>query len=590
MDFSLDNFIERADRLSPKHLGKPLIGLTANHQDIDATLRDRYYRQVVEAGGVPLIIPPVDKEDIIAETLEQIDGLILTGGADIDPRWMDEEPHELLGNVNKERDLPELLIARMAYNRSMPILGICRGMQTLAIAVGGHVAQDISMIPLWQREKGIRHSQEEPREETTHEVRIKESSTLYNIYAQEKMMVNSFHHQTVDDCGGKFRPTAWSTDGLIEGMEAADGQPMMGVQWHPEWLGQDGQPLFKWLNDEARLYKHAKRLHSKIITVDSHCDTPMFFPQGADFSRRDSIIKVDLPKMTDGRLDTTTMVAYIPQPVGSQTWKDVAPFPTDSPTDYANLIFDKIKATVAKCPDRISIARNNDDLLINKEEGRKSIMLGIENALAIGNDLSLVGHFKNRGAVYFTLCHNGDNQVCDSARKSVRTWNGVSNFGAELIREMNRQGVVVDLSHAAESSFYDALEISNRPVVCSHSNCKTVCNHERNITDDQLRSLAKHGGVCQLTLYDGFVSNNPSEADVHQFMKHVEHAVRIMGIEHVGIGTDFDGDGGIPGLNDASDMMNFTRQLLKKRFTDDEIRMIWGENWMRVVRCAQGKR
>ncbi len=583
MSFSIDSLVDKADKLSPNNLGKPVVGLTANHQDIDATLRDRYYHQVVQAGGVPMIIPPIDKEDIIAETLQHIDALILTGGADIDPRWMGEEPNELLGNVNEERDLPELLMARMAYNRSMPVLGICRGMQTLAIAMGGHVAQDISMTACWQKEKGINHSQEEPREEKTHEVRIEKKSTLYNIYAQEQLMVNSFHHQVVDDCGTAFRPVAWSADGLVEAMESADGQPMMGVQWHPEWLAEDGQPLFQWLVAEAGIYKEAKRLHSAIVTLDSHCDTPMFFPQGADFSRRDSKIKMDLPKMTDGQLDAAIMVAYVPQPVGKQVWEDVAPFHTAGPAEYASLIFDKIEATVAKCPDRLAIARSSHDLLRNKSEGRKSIMLGIENALAIGKDLSLVEHFKNRGAIYFTLCHNGDNQVCDSARKSEKTWNGLSPFGERLVKEMNRQRVIVDLSHAAETSFYDALEISQFPVVCSHSNCKAVCSHERNITDDQLRALAKNGGVCQLTLYDGFVSNNPKEADIHRFMEHLDHAVRIMGVEHVGIGSDFDGDGGIPGLNDASDMLNFTRQLLLKRFSEDRIRMIWAQNWMRIM-------
>ena len=195
----------------------------------------------------------------------------------------------------------------------------------------------------------------------------------------------------------------------------------------------------------------------------------------------------------------------------------------------------------------------------------------------------MVKHFKDRGAIYFTLCHNGDNQICDSARKSVSTWGGVSEFGAEVIKEMNRHNVTVDLSHVGEKSFYDALSISEKPVVCSHSNCKAICNHERNITDNQLRALAQKGGVCQLTLYGGFVSENAKEADILEFMKHVDHAVSIMGIDYVGIGTDFDGDGGIRGLKDSSELIQFTMQLLKRRLSHDDIEKIWGGNWLRII-------
>lgn len=590
MDYCLDNHLDKIYGHFPEYREKPVIGITANHADIDITLREKYCQQVVKAGGVPMLIPPVADADVIGTTLSHIDALLLTGGADHDPRWSGEERSPLLGSVNKVRDLPELLITRLVYNRQIPMLGICRGMQTLAVALGGHVAQDRSLADLSLSEcpdidstLQIEHSQREEREVKTHSVAVSESSILHELYSVSSLMVNSFHHQTVDNCGKLFRQTAWAPDGLVEAMESSEYKPIMGVQWHPEWLGDDGAPIFTWLVNEASLYNKAKKLHKKILTLDSHCDTPMFFPQGADFSKRDNKILVDQHKMTDGMLDITTMVAYIPQPVGEQTFADVAPFPCSGPKAYANLIFDKIEDIVNAHPDQLSLARTFAEAAENKQLGKKTIMLGIENALALENDLTNIKHFADRGAVYFTLCHNGDNQICDSARKSLATWGGVSPFGAEVIEEMNRLGVTVDLSHAGERSFYDALDISKKPVVCSHSNCKVLCNHERNLTDDQLRALAAKDGVCQITLYEGFLAAEPSEADIIKAIQHLEHAISIMGIDHVGLGTDFDGDGGVRGMRDSSEMLLFTRQLLLRRFSDEDIEKIWGGNWRRAL-------
>ena len=151
---------------------------------------------------------------------------------------------------------------------------------------------------------------------------------------------------------------------------------------------------------------------------------------------------------------------------------------------------------------------------------------------------------------------------------------------------MNDAGLMVDLSHAAERSFYDALEISRTPIVCSHSNCKALCDVPRNLTDDQLRALAKAGGVAQITLYHGFLRKE-SEADIYDALAHLAHAIEVMGIDHVGIGTDFDGDGGIRGLADASELINFTTHLLKKKYTLDDITKIWGGNWLRVMKQVQ---
>jgi microsomal dipeptidase-like Zn-dependent dipeptidase len=154
---------------------------------------------------------------------------------------------------------------------------------------------------------------------------------------------------------------------------------------------------------------------------------------------------------------------------------------------------------------------------------------------------------------------------------------------------MNRLGMMVDLSHAAEKSFYDALELSSTPIVCSHSSARALCDHPRNLDDDQMRALAAKGGVCQITLYHGFLRKD-GEADINDALAHLDHAVSIMGIDHVGLGTDFDGDGGVLGLADSSELLNFTRQLLARRYSEADIQKIWGGNFLRVMEQVQTKR
>jgi microsomal dipeptidase-like Zn-dependent dipeptidase len=184
-----------------------------------------------------------------------------------------------------------------------------------------------------------------------------------------------------------------------------------------------------------------------------------------------------------------------------------------------------------------------------------------------------------------TLCHNGDNDICDSA-KGNNEHGGVSAFGEKVIQEMNRVGMMVDLSHASEKSFYDAIDISSLPIVCSHSSSRLLCDHPRNLTDDQMRRLAQSGGVAQVTFYDGFLKKEGG-ATIIDAINHLNHMVDVMGIEHVGIGTDFDGDGGVTGLASASELINFTRQLLQQRYSNHDIELIWGANFLRVMKLNQ---
>ncbi len=562
----------------PEATEKPVIGITGNYGGLECKLAETYYKSVVKAGGVPVIIPPLADTDAIINTLSRIDGLLLSGGGDFNPLYCGEEPSPKLHSINRERDLPELLITRLAYNRQIPMLGICRGIQTLAMALGGRVEQDI------EPKATVKHSQDADRNEPTHTVNIASDTILHSIYGTNTIAVNSFHHQVVAETGEKFKATATSADGFIEAIESREFKSIMGVQWHPECLG-DGLPLFQWLVKQSAHFRQANRLHDKLLVLDTHCDTPMFFPQGVDFGSRDRRIKVDLHKMAEGRQNATIMVAYLPQPKPGETFPSKVDFPVAGPTEYADLIFDKIEDMVEANKDYISIARTPSDLYEDKRHGRKSIMLGIENGLALNGNLSNVKHFAQRGVVYITLCHNGDNDICDSAR-GCNTHNGVSRFGAEVIREMNRCGIMVDLSHAGEKSFYDALDISTQPIVCSHSSSRSLCDHPRNLTDDQMRALAKAGGVAQTTIYHGFLRSD-GEATVLDAIAHLEHSIRIMGIEHVGIGTDFDGDGGVRGFNDSSEIINFTRMLLAKRYSEEDIQKIWGGNFMRVMAQVQ---
>ena len=226
--FDLQQHLDAVYARFPEADRQPVIGITGNYEDLTCKLGQGYYQSVVAAGGVPLIIPPVADTDTIVNTLSRIDGLILSGGGDFNPLWTGEEPSTKLGGINKERDLPELLITRLAYNRQIPMLGICRGIQTLAIALGGEVAQDIS------DKATVKHSQNADRSEPTHTVTLESDSILAQIYTDERIAVNSFHHQAVKAPGSKFRVVATATDGIIEAIESTEFKSILGVQWHPE--------------------------------------------------------------------------------------------------------------------------------------------------------------------------------------------------------------------------------------------------------------------------------------------------------------------------------------------------------------------
>lgn len=563
----------------PGYTPQPVIGITGNFGEKGCELAEGYFKSVLKAGGTPVIIPPFEERDALANILDHIDGLILSGGSDMNPLFVNEEPLPSLHGINHRRDLAELLITRLAFDRQIPILGICRGIQIMAAALGGTVYQDI-----YSQCDGnlIKHSQDLDRSQASHTVTISPDSLLCKIFRKQAIHVNSFHHQAVKSPGKRLKVCATSSDGIIEAIESSEYKSLLGVQWHPECfiLNEDESmlPIFAWLVQESTSFKEAKNLHDRILTLDSHCDTPMFFHENICFDKRDSRILTDLHKMQEGHLDATIMVAYLEQKERTEEALLAA-------TAKADRILTQIEKMVAANASAVEIAYTPADLNRLKAAGKKAVMLGIENGYAIGKELSLLKHFRDRGIVYMTLCHNGDNDICDSAR-GVNEHGGLSQFGQEVVKEMNRLGLMVDLSHAAESSFYDALQTSNTPIVCSHSSAKALCDVPRNLSDEQLKALARNGGVAQVTLYKGFLKKD-GEACILDAVEHLNHMVNVMGVEHVGIGTDFDGDGGIPGCASAAEIINFTRRLLAERYSKEDIRKIWGGNFLRIMQYVQ---
>ena len=573
----------------------PVIGISGNFRDGDCTLAQAYYMSVIEAGGTPVVIPSYDDERALVSVLDGLDGIVLSGGADIDPEYLGEEPIDGI-SVNPRRDAQELMLVHLAVDRQIPVLGICRGIQVLAAALGGKLYQDIKT-----QHQGtcIEHSQTIARGLPSHEVTIDRDSLLFSLFGKETLAVNSFHHQAVREVPAGFKVTAVAPDGIIEGMESVTFRPVMGVQWHPECFILENDrtmmPIFGWLMDQARLFRHARELHRRTIVLDSHCDSPMFFDKGAHFYEKNPGVTVeydyvgepspdgsptfsynplvDLHKMTAGCLDASFMVAYLKQ-------HDRDAESLKAATAKADRLLSLIDERIGECNGYAAIANTPAELWQNKLNGVKSVVKGIENGYAVGLDIDNVDRFRSRGVAYMTLCHNGDNDVCDS-HKGNHEHNGLSEFGKRVVERMNRVGMMVDLSHASEKSFWDALECSCKPIICSHSSSRALCDHTRNLTDEQMRALAESGGVAQVCLYSGFLKKDGG-ATVLDAVRHIMHMIDVMGVDHVGIGSDFDGGGGLPGLEDASWFVSLTERLIAEGLNDRDLSLVWGLNFLKV--------
>ncbi len=353
-----------------------------------------------------------------------------------------------------------------------------------------------------------------------------------------------------------------------------------------------------------------------MFVLDSHCDTPSQILRLRDLSLDNDHAHVDFPKLKRGGVDGAFFALYVP-----------GNLETEEAFEYSQRLLEGVERAVEANSSSVAFATDSAQAFSNKQEGRFSVFLGLENGSPIGNSFDRLKWFYDRGVRYVTLCHSSDNQICDSCASKVKRWGGLSPFGKELVAEMNRLGVLIDVSHISDASFYDVLKYSDRPVVATHSCCRALCPHPRNMTDDMIRSLASAGGVIQINFYPLFLDsgfaevlsgsgleekggyvekefiNDPSDPlkraawnriqDEIQALPrpsfkliadHIDHVVALAGIDHVGIGSDFDGIEVTPeGMEDISMMPKLFEELRRRGYSETDLEKIASGNFFRIL-------
>jgi membrane dipeptidase len=396
--------------------------------------------------------------------------------------------------------------------------------------------------------------------------------------------------------------------------------------------------------DEAALVARARAIHDRVMTLDTHVDiSPAAFRRdSANYVTGVARNQVDLPKMEAGGLDAAFLIVY----VGQSPQLDSAGYARA----YAQAM-EKFAAihrlTDSLAPTRAGLARTPEEARRIYASGRKVIMIGVENGFPIGADLTRVRQFAELGARYLSLAHNGHSQLSDSntgERDGVWLHHGLSALGREAVRELNRWGIMIDVSHPSKASMMQTLQLTQAPVMASHSGVRAICDHSRNMDDEQLRALKANGGVIQLVAFNGYVKCNPAVdtvrnrqrqdaiaalrrefgitaqggaavrdaiaalpdarrneylarqeditarrypsdpmATVKDFVDHIDHVVRLIGIDHAGISSDFDGGGGVDGWRNASETFNVTLELVRRGYTEEQVAKIWSGNLLRVL-------
>ena len=382
---------------------------------------------------------------------------------------------------------------------------------------------------------------------------------------------------------------------------------------------------FTTVPDSDKFEKKANRIHEKCLTVDTHCDTPMLMIKPGFSVRNENNAphsRVDLPRMKKGGLDAMFFAVFTSQkPRTEENYQKTYAL--------ANQMLDSIHAMLKKDSDLATLALKAEDLAKIEKTGKRAIYIGMENGFPLAKDVSRVEEFYKRGVRYITLCHSFHNDICDSSSDGKPAeHNGLSDFGKQVISEMNRLGMMVDVSHASDKSFFDAIELSKAPIIASHSSVRAIAQHNRNMTDEMIKKLAAKGGVIQICLLDEYVKNpdtttvnykrikqirkiyandldKMTEAQKDAMFKewdelkawkqkdmpsvkdlcdHIDHVKNLVGVDYVGIGSDFDGGGGLMDCGDVSQFPNITKELLRRGYTETEIRKIWGGNLLRVFR------
>ncbi len=571
------NKIDSQNKLSV--IQKPTIGISLGVNPNKNTVNNDYVNSVIKAGGIPYLIPVTEEMETLKQIVSQLDGILFTGGEDIQPKFYSEEKHPKLEELNPLRDNYDFLLFKLAKDRNIPILGICRGLQLINVAMGGTLYQDIPS----QKPSDVQHRQNGDGKEPIHSVTVLPNSKAYEIVKRANIKVNSFHHQGIKQLAPGLKITGKAPDGMPEIIESYPLYPILGVQFHPEIFTGNGDTLmlkfFKFLINKADTFRLAKNIHERILSIDTHTDAPMWYHKGYSIGlRKDN--RVSIQKMEEGKLDAQFLAAFLSQKERDSVSLQKA---VDKTFGLLYAIHNDIKKYSAYC----GLARTEEDLIKLKKEGKKAFFIGIENGYGIGKDIANIAKFKKLGVNYITLCHTSDNDICNSSSKTADASKGLTPFGRKVVKEMNRLGIMVDISHVSEGTFWDVIQLSTQPIIASHSSAKACRFHDRNLTDEQLRALAKNGGVVQVCFYSSFLNRNKKEASILDIIRHINHIVKIAGIDHVGIGSDFDGGGGVPGCNGDNDLINITVKLLEEGYSEEDIRKIWGGNFFRVMNQVQ---
>ncbi|WP_247231609.1 dipeptidase [Telluribacter sp. SYSU D00476] len=370
------------------------------------------------------------------------------------------------------------------------------------------------------------------------------------------------------------------------------------------------------------LARRAARIHEKALTIDTHADVPInMMKDGFDIAREHQFeqdgSQIDFPRMKKGGMDAMFFAVYLGQ--GRRT-----PEATAEAKQQALAIFDKIHQAVRDNPAVAELATTPQDAYRLQKEGKRAVFIGMENGWPIGSDLSNLRQFYDLGLRYITLSHSANNDICDSSMDpDGPEYNGLSRFGEQVVREMNRLGIMVDISHVSDSTFYDVMRLTKAPAIASHSSCRALCDHPRNMTDDMIKALASNGGVIQINFVPDFLrkpsqqqeismkalrmklrQTDLSEADrkalyeerkamrekyasdmptVKDAVDHIEHVIRLVGVNHVGIGMDMDGGGQVVGCRDVSEIGSITEELVRRGYSARDIEKIWGGNILRVL-------
>ncbi|GAB4000117.1 dipeptidase [Spirosoma daeguense] len=377
---------------------------------------------------------------------------------------------------------------------------------------------------------------------------------------------------------------------------------------------------------EDPILQKARKIHQRVLTLDTHADAPIMmqkpgFDVGVAHDTKRDGSQIDFPRMKQGGMDAMFFAVYTSQ--GPRTDSGHAEAKRNALNQFS-LIHEGLK----KHADKAELATSPADAYRIQKLGKRAVFIGMENGYPVGSDLGMLKTYYDLGCRYMTLTHFANNLIGDSSTDpDGPMYGGLSDFGKKVVPEMNRLGILIDVSHVADSTFYDALALSKAPLIASHSNCRALCDFPRNMTDDMIKAIASKGGVVQVNFVSDYLKKPSDEhraaktkirmsrvgkvpsadmeariaamsdsvskayaserASLSDIVDHIDHIVKLVGIDHVGIGSDFDGGGGVNGLEDVSQIENLTVELVRRKYSEADIAKIWGGNLLRVLGKAK---